>query len=194
MSRSMQTNTRGRGGKAGGKAGKRTLGDGARQALLDAYAAADAGRHGDAADAFEALAKTAADRGKPAAAAHISVHGALAALAGDDLSRAVAIGEAGLELSAGVADQRRVARKFWPFVDALKAADADAGASFLEATRTAFGLKLIPRPGEQVKPNRAQRRALPKACPTCGHPIDAADVHFHDDGTLDCAVCGAAIA
>ncbi len=50
MLRSMQGNARGRGGRAGGKAGKRSLGEGARKAIADAPAAAEAGNHAEAAE------------------------------------------------------------------------------------------------------------------------------------------------
>lgn len=192
MSRSM-SNQRGRGGKAGGKAGKRTLGEGVREALLAAVAQAEAGQHADAANAMRDIAQTAGNRGKPAAAASISVQGAQAALAGGDQQLALSIAQAGVELSAGVAETRRVARKFAPFIDALAAVDADAAASFEASTRSAYGLKLIPRPGATVKPNRAQRRSLPKACPCCGVKLDASTIEFVDDGTLDCPLCGDSI-
>ncbi|MCB9670131.1 MAG: hypothetical protein H6736_17305 [Alphaproteobacteria bacterium] len=194
MIRSMQANQRGRGGKAGGKAGKRTLGDGARDALHAAGAKAAAGEHGAAATAYAELARIAESRGRPGAAAHIAVQGALAALAGGDRDQALAIAREGVTLASGVADQRRVARKFVPFIDALSRDDADAAAAFREEAKKGFGLKLIPAPGETVTPNRAQRRSLPKACGTCGEPVDSATVVFQDDGTCDCALCGDPIA
>lgn len=193
MNRSM-SNQRGRGGKAGGKAGKRTLGDGVREALVAALAQAEAGQHAEAAAALKDIAATAGSRGKPAAAATISVHGAIAALNGGDQQEALSIAKSGVDLSAGVAETRRVARKFIPFFDALAAVDAGAADAFKATTRTSFGLKLIPRPGEMVKPNRAQRRSLPKTCPCCAVKLDADTISFFDDGSLDCPLCGDSIA
>lgn len=191
MLRSVQAGMRGRGGKAGGKAGKRTLGPAAREILHGALASEAAGDHAAAAEAFVGMARTAESRGRPAAAAHVAVRGALAALQGGDVEQALAIGREGLTLAAGVAEQRRVARKFQPLIGAFEGHEAASG--FGDEVKKAFGLKLVPAAGETVKPNRAQRRALPKLCPTCGEPIDRSSVELQDDGSFDCTLCGDAV-
>lgn len=189
MLRSMQAGTRGRGGKAGGKAGKRTLGEAARDAMRAAVAKQEAGEHAAASEGYLEMARVAESRGKPASAAHLAVKGALSAHAGGDADAALTAGREGLTLAAGVAEQRRVARKFLPLITAL----GDAGEGFGDEVKKAFGLKVLPAVGDSIQPNRAQRRALPKACPTCGEAVDRSSVELQDDGALDCGLCGDAI-
>lgn len=186
MIRATQSSVRGRGGKAGGKAGKRTLGDGARQAMTEAFANKDAG-------ALVELATIAGQRGRPAASAHLAVQAGLLALESGDVEASVEHARKGIELAEGVANKRRVSRKFWPLLDALAEKDAAAADALRGEIKTRFGLKLVPRAGKTITPNRSQRRALPKFCGSCGAPIDKSTVEFVEDGTLDCALCGDAI-
>ncbi|MCB9673913.1 MAG: hypothetical protein H6737_02290 [Alphaproteobacteria bacterium] len=186
----MTQGTKGRGGKAGGKAGKRALGDGARKQIADAHALEEAGKHADAAQAFAQLGEIAAERGQHAIGAYLALRGASALLRSGDAAAAVEAARAGIAHAEGISEKKRVGRHFGRFVRDLRSEDADVATALSDEVKTRFGLKTLPTPGDGVAPNRAQRRSLPKACAGCGTPLDAATIRFEDDGTVDCPACG----
>ena len=75
----------------------------------------------------------------------------------------------------------------------LRANGHDADADALEAAvKEALGVTRLPSPDPANAPtvNRAMRRSLPKACGTCGAPVEAAKVSFSEEGAADCRFCG----
>ncbi len=188
--RSVQSAPTSKGVRAGGKAGKRSLGPKVRQAIHDAIRMEEEGRNAEAARAFGDIAAIAGARGRHAAAAHLAVRGALAALAAGDAEGALALGQRGVTLAEGVAEPRRVAARFLPLLAAL---DEERSRVLREAICAGFGLKRVAARGEPVALNRAQRRALAKRCPCCGEAVDPKAVVFVDDG-IDCPLCGDRIA
>jgi len=190
MLRSMAKGQRGRGEKAGGKAGKRGLGEGARKAISDAKALAEAGKHTEAAEAFSKLATIAAGRAKANIAAFLALRGASSLLENNDLPGAISAAREGIAHAEGISESKRVARFYAGFIQTLKKDHPDEAAELATEVKKRFGLKILPSPGEGTTANRAQRRSMPKACPGCGTPIDSKTVRFEDDGTADCPACG----
>ncbi|MEZ4317673.1 MAG: hypothetical protein R3F61_09215 [Myxococcota bacterium] len=188
--RGMTQGQRGRGGKAGGKEGKRALGDGARKAIAEAHALEQAGKHAEAAAEFAKLGAIAGERGKHNIGAFLALRGASALLEAGDVAGAVEAARAGITHAEGTSENKRVGRFYARFVKNVRSADADAAASLTDEVKRRFGLKSLPTPGDGVAPNRAQRRGLPKSCSGCGTPIDAAEIRFEEDGTSDCPACG----
>lgn len=190
MLRGMMQSKRGRGGKAGGKAGKRGLGDAAREQLVSAHALVEAGNHAEAADAFGTLSAIASERGRPQIAAWLALRGATSKLESGDVSGSVEAARVGIDHAEGISEKKRVGRFFGRFVKNLRNEDADAAKELADETRRRFGLKTLPVPTDGVSPNRAQRRSLPKHCDGCGTKIDGSTILFEDDGTADCPTCG----
>jgi hypothetical protein len=190
MLRSMQQGQKGRGAKAGGKAGKRALGDGARKAIADAHALADAGKHAEAAAAYAQMGHIAAERGKHNVGAFLALRGATALLDAGDLAGALEAAREGIAHAEGVAEKKRVGRFFARFIKSMRTDHGDAATELSDEVKRRFGLKTLPVPGEGTTPNRAQRRSLPKQCTGCGTPLDGGAIRFEDDGTADCPACG----
>jgi hypothetical protein len=190
MLRTMQTAQQGRSGRAGGKEGKRALGERAREDVVEAHAASDRGDHGVAASAFASLGAIAQDRGLHGVGAYFATRAGLAHVALGEATAALEVARAGIGYAETVADKRRIARPFARLHKALSALDADAASALAAEVRERFGLKTLPTLGEGATPNRAQRRALPKACGCCGAASADLTLRFEDDGSVDCPRCG----
>ena len=59
------------------------------------------------------------------------------------------------------------------------------------AVRAQIGV--TPRQPEEVAVNRSMRRHLPARCSACGAGVDAEQVRFNEDGSVDCEVCGSIV-
>lgn len=193
MERAMRAGTRGKGGRAGGKAGKRTLGDRAREQLREATAQG-AKEPAAASEKLLELAEIANQRGMPQVAAYLALRSSELKLDAGENDGAFVAARAAVGHAEGIAEQKRVGRFFTRTLKKLKKADEEAASELAQTARSQLGLKKLPTPGERMKPNRAQRRMLPKACSVCGTKLDAKELEFEDDGTMDCPTCGATIA
>lgn len=193
MLRSMQQAQRGAAARAGGKEGKRALGPRAREAITAAHRSAAEGAHAAAAEAFTSLAGIAGDRGLHAVGSFFAVQAAQAQLAAGSTAQAIDAARIGIALAETVSNKRRVARPYGHLHAALAAVDGAAAEQLASEVKERFGLKLLPTPGTGAAPNRAQRRALGRSCPSCGAATADLSLRFEDDGTVDCPRCGEAL-
>lgn len=189
----MRAGSRGRGGRAGGKEGKRGLGERAREQLHEAWTLGTSDP-GGAGEKFLELAEIANQRGMPQVAAYLALQAAELKLEAGENDGAFVAGRAAVGHAEGIAEKKRVGRFFTRTLGKLRKADEDAAKELAETARSQLGLKKLPTPGERIQPNRAQRRTLPRACGVCGVDLDAKALEFEDDGTMDCPSCGATIA
>lgn len=193
MARAMSGGARGKGGRAGGKEGKRALGPRAQEAIREAASLSSSDPAGGSLKFLE-LATIAEGRGLPQVAAYLALRASEARVGAGDAAGAAEAARVAADHAAGISETKRVGRFFVRSLKKLKALDADAASEVSEYARKKLGLKKLPVPGERLKPNRAQRRALPKACPVCGHVHDTKTIEFEDDGTVDCTQCGGPLA
>lgn len=190
MARAMSAGQRGKGGRAGGKEGKRGLGDRAREAIHEAASMASTDPAG-AAERFLEFAGVADERGMAQVATFLALRACDTHTAAGDGAAAVAAGRVAVGFAEGMAEKKRVGRFFVRSLKRLEAVDKDGSSELAEFARKQLGLKKLPTPGERLSPNRAQRRSLPKSCSSCGLQVDGAAIEFEDDGTVDCPQCGA---
>lgn len=189
----MRAGNRGRGGRAGGKEGKRALGQRAQELVREAATLGTTDPAGGAEKYLE-LADIAGDRGMPQVAAFLALRAAELRLDAGENDGAFLAGRVAVGHAEGIAEKKRVGRFFTRTLRKLKKADEDATRELAETARSQLGLKKLPTPGERIKPNRAQRRTLPKSCGVCAGDLDLGSLELEDDGTIECPACGATIA
>jgi hypothetical protein len=164
------------------------LGPQAQAALKRAYDLR-AAHPADSASELERIAGIAAGRGMLGMACHLSIEAARSEHAAGKEDAAIAQ----VKVAIGYASQGRVqgkaAKRFAHLVAQLRENGHTAAADQIEAeVRSKLGS--LPTAAAAPAPmNRNQRRNVPKACGTCGAPVDY-DVEFNDDGTADCRYCG----
>ena len=142
---------------------------------------AKAGDFTDACELFAKLAEKAHERGRHRMALHMALRTAFnQGRAGNDAAT----------YGAPIQNQTAVGRRFGRLVHQLNKADLDGCATAVEAQALQLlGLTKLPRGEGANTVNRARRRKLPKACPTCAAPVEIEAVEFDDEGA-DCPDCG----
>jgi hypothetical protein len=151
------------------------------------------GDYAEAAEAFSALATRSAEQGKHQMAMHLAIKGAasLAADGQNDAAAAAAVEAA--RYAAPLQEGIKTSRRFGTLVSRLREKGHGDAADAIEAAVMAhLGLQKLSKPDPSKAPivNRAMRRRLPKACTTCGAPVEAGKVEFSEHGAADCRFCG----
>ena len=181
--------------RGGRRAGSDRLGDVARQRLMEARNHFQDGAHAEALPLFERMAGVARERSMPRVATHLS---ARAAACHAHLGQTDGFNE---WLEHAIADARqdsdpdRSARTFGALLEVLRASPLAERASDVESTvRRQLGVVPKVRAADaETNVNRNMRRHLPQKCAACGAPLDVEDVHFNEDGSVDCDTCGAIV-
>lgn len=167
------------------------LGDKARERLRGAHELATSGKHGEAAEELGAMAEIARKRGLHRIAVHMGTRAASQASKAGNFDQAAELTRAAIDDAKADGDKPRTAQAFGRVIRALQAADQGELASTLGGEiRAGTGIGAKVAEGEPAAVNRAMRRRLPKACPTCGSKVDAKAVSFNEDSSVDCPVCG----
>lgn len=167
------------------------MGEKARERLRDAHQRASEGDHAGASAELVELAGIARKRGLHRIAVHLGTRAAAQAVKAGDAESMKAITEDAIADAKLDGDKPRSARAFGRILAALKAGDhGDALEHTAQRVRTELGVAAKEPTGDGPPVNRAMRRHLPKACPTCGTQVTAEGVEFNDDGSVDCTVCG----
>ena len=163
------------------------------QRLKQAHEARKDERFGEAAADFAHIAMRANEHGKHQMALHTAVLAARCLVRSGDRDAAVeqAIKAAGY--AAPLKDGARTSKRFGKLVAKLREKGHTEDADAIEAAvKQALGVTKLqsPEKGEAPTVNRAMRRGLPKACGTCGAPVESGKVVFSEDGAADCRFCG----
>jgi len=167
------------------------MGDKARERLRAAHALASDGDHAGASAELTELAGIARKRGLHRIAVHLGTRAAAQAARAGDRDGVIAAAEVAIADAKLDGDKPRSARAFGRIIKALRAGDHDEAAERVAAkVRSELGVAAKAPSGDGPAVNRAMRRHLPKACPTCGTKVSADGVDFNDDGSVDCTVCG----
>lgn len=167
------------------------LGDKARERLRSAHGLATSGEHGEAATELGAMAEIARTRGLHRIAVHMGTRAATQAAKAGNFDQAAELTRAAVADAKIDGDKPRTAHAFGRVIRALQAAEQGELASSLGSEiRSGTGISAKVAEGEPAAVNRAMRRRLPKACPTCGSKVDGAAVSFNEDSSVDCPVCG----
>ena len=170
------------------------LGEKARERLRGAHQLATQGDHAAAADEFAAMAAIARKRGLHRIAVHVGVRAATQATKAGNFELATSLTRDAIDDAKAAGDKPRAARAFGRVIRALREADqAELASTLADEIRASIGVGAKVSEGEPAKVNRAMRRRLPKACPTCGSKVDADAVSFNEDGSVDCPVCGSVL-
>lgn len=166
------------------------LGDKLRERLRAAYALADRGASAEAAAELGEVAGIASGRGLNRIAVHVGVRAALHAARANDLDAARNWATAAIAAAKAEGDKARSARAFGLLIRGLRADHPAVAEELAQQVRAGVGIAAKEEAGEAPKVNRAMRRHLPKACPTCDAPVDPEQVAFNEDASVDCPVCG----
>lgn len=177
--------------RGGRRRASNRLGDVARQRLKEARGHYREGRYGEAAALFERMAGVARERDMPRVAVHLGARAAAChAQLGDAAAFETWLGHA-ISDAQHEGDRDRAARTFGRLVQALKESPLSEQASdVVQTVRSQLGV--VPRAPElsTAPVNRSVRRHLPQKCANCGAPVNADDVEFNEDGSVDCETCG----
>lgn len=161
-----------------------------QQAVAAAVAQAANGQHEEAAASFHQLAERAHERGMAPAATRFQLNAAASTYAAtnnpDALIQQVSIA---LDYAGALPNKRRAARRFVRLVQRLESDGQVEAAKTLEAQIVSgLGLDQLPKATDRPEVNRAQRRLLPKRCPSCGAAVKAEEVDWEDEG-VSCSYC-----
>lgn len=177
--------------RGGRRAAGNRLGDVARQRLQEAKEHYREGRYAEAAALFERMASVARERGMPRVATHL---GARAAASHAQLGQAEAFDQ---WLEHAVVDAKqdgdpdRSARTFGQLLQVIEGTPlADRADAVRDTVRSQVGVTPRVPESDDTPINRSVRRHLPAKCGSCGAPVDANEVMFNDDGSVDCPTCG----
>ncbi len=176
--------------RGGRRSAENRLGAVARQRMMEGNQLFRSGDYAAAAERFERMAPVARDRGMPRVAAHLSVraaasHAKLGAQAAFDTWLDHAIADAKQD-----GDKERSSRMFGKLLKVVRDSPLAGQADALEQkVRSQVGVPPKVPEGEVVV-NRSMRRHLPSKCAACGAPVEADEVEFNEDGSVDCDHCG----
>ena len=179
--------------RAGGGRKANRLSGAMGERLEAAHRARKEERFSDAATEFAHVASRANEHGMHPMAVHTALLAVRCWVRTGDREAALAEAVKATRYAAPIKDGTRTSRRFGVVIAKLRANGHDADADALEAAvKEALGVTRLPSPDPANAPtaNRAMRRSLPKACGTCGAPVEAAKVSFSEEGAADCRFCG----
>jgi hypothetical protein len=177
--------------RGGRRPGEQRLGERARDTLVGGHEAQAAGRHGDAAAAFEKIALVCRERAMFRSATWLRCLAATNRARSGDAKASVAALEGALRDARSNAEPLHSARVFGELLANLAGTPLEPAVPDLErAIREAVGTPPKPPGGADV--NRNLKRTLPEACETCASAVDPERARLTEDGA-DCPVCGAGL-
>lgn len=144
----------------------------------------DEGQFGESAEAFEALAQDAEERGKISQAAHLTAQAARCYLRLNDIDQAYDRGRDALDLFRRAGRPGAAKRLGEEMLRILGNKGRHAEAEALERE-----LQQLPAPEWP----RARRGQLPGKCPQCGGPIKESEADWAGASSAECPYCGSIV-
>jgi thioredoxin-like negative regulator of GroEL len=142
------------------------------------------GKFQEAADAFDALAQGAEERGRMLRAAHLWAQAARCYLKLDDVDEVYTRGMKALDLFKQAERPGAGQRLAEKMVEVLKEKGRQAEAGALERE-----LQQLPAPGRP----RGRRGELPGKCSQCGGPVRESEANWVGPNSAECPYCGSVL-
>jgi hypothetical protein len=152
----------------------------------------EGGNYPAAANAYEQLARGAAERGGPRAP-HFFLHAGRARILAGQVPAGMALLEQGLVMFATQNRLPELHRAGPRVVNELKGRGLTAEAAQIETLLTRSFPGGIPAAVSGPAPAAGKTPVLPTTCPGCGGPLRSDEVEWVDAATAECPFCGGAV-